>query len=133
MCVLCTHPVELSVLRSSNPKLYAKKKVNHCPSSVFGARHHHEFKFCHEEFCHDEDDENEECDKFPAALCTYPSCFPIKNIITIITSFELLIQILTHLFARINWSVELLCFHHILVLQSLTISFSCGCGIIWAL
>ena len=26
-------PVELSVLRSGNPKLHAEKKVTHCPSS----------------------------------------------------------------------------------------------------
>ena len=51
---------------------------------------------------------------FPAAL----------NVIMILTSFELLIRILTHLFARMSWSVELLCFRQIFVLQTLTFSWN---------
>ena len=46
-----------------------RKIVTHCPSSGFEESHHHEFQFCHEEFCHDEDDTKDTAG-FPAALCT---------------------------------------------------------------
>ena len=39
--------------------------VTHCSSSDFEEYHHHEFQFCHEEFLHDEDDEDEVCGRFP--------------------------------------------------------------------
>ena len=66
--VFCVHhPVELSVLRSRNPKLHAlfKKMSLTAPSSGFEECHHHEFHFCHEEFWHDEDDEDEVCGRSP--------------------------------------------------------------------
>ena len=65
VCILCTPPVELSALSSSNPKPHAltEKKLIHC-SSYCEECHHHDFH-CQVEFCHDEDDEDEVCGRSP--------------------------------------------------------------------
>ena len=110
-CVFCVHS-------PSNCRYYVPairncmlKKVTHCPSSGLEECHHHEFQFCHEEFCHDEDDEDEVCGRFPCcSLYHIHPVFSDNNVVIIFTSFELLILILTHLFARMNWFVELLRF-----------------------
>ena len=60
MGAFCVHPP--SNCRYHVPAMQnctLEKKVTHCHSSGFEECHHHEFQFCHEEFCHDEDDEDE--------------------------------------------------------------------------
>ena len=117
VCILCTPPVELSALRSGNPKPHAlteKLKKNHpLSSSDFEQCHHQEFQVCHEELCHDEDDEDEVCGRSPC--CSFFH-LPINNIVIFFTSFNLLIRILTSLFTWVDGCTELLRFCHEFVL-----------------
>ena len=48
-----------SVYTSLSNWRYYVPAIRNCPSSSFEECHHHEFQFCHEEFCHHEDDEDE--------------------------------------------------------------------------
>ena len=70
-CDLSLHGIEPEYRRNvgttfqQSETACCKKKIAQCPSSNFEEGHHHEFQFCHEEFSHDEDDEDGVCGKFP--------------------------------------------------------------------
>ena len=113
-CVFCAHP-------SSNCQHYIpairnsmSKKITHCPSS--------DFEECHNPSlpCRilSQYGRRRRCVRQISLLlfAPLPYCFPINNELIIFTTFELLIRILTHLFARRNWFIELLCFRHVIVL-----------------
>ena len=122
VCILCTPIVKLSVLRSSNPKMYAEKRMS--PTALRQAKKNAttmSSNFAMRNSANMRTTKTKYAAGFPAALCTISILFSDQqrdhNL-----HFELLIRILTHLFARMNWSVELLCFRHILI-ESLTFSF----------
>ena len=123
VCILCSPPIKLSVLRSINPQMHAEKRMSPTAlrqalknattmNSNFAMRNSAKMRTTKTKYAAD----------FPAALCTISILFFRSTNVNHNLHFELLIRILTHLFARMNLSVELLCLRHKLI-ESLTFSF----------
>ena len=107
--VYSPHRIVGTTFRQSETACFLKN-VTHCTSSGFEECHHHEFQFCRGR-------RRRSMRQVSLLLFVpFPSCFPILNVIIIFTSFELVIRILTHLFARMNWFVTLLVVADILFL-----------------
>ena len=95
-CILCTLPVDLSVLRSSNQKpdypacsyriFFKKKKLIHCSSSDFEECHHQEFQFCHEDCAMMRRRRRSMRQVSLLLIISLPSFLPTNNIVIFFTS-----------------------------------------------